>query len=120
MCLNFLVVIRYKLSRYIINIPFNEFVFKLVFTGISKSAETYHKSRTEETNGARIFCGKSNLTIWTRNDEEFSQELDKTAKERDQRRNKHKEKHKKKKKKKKHYRSESEESDSESDIDYLD
>ena len=29
MCLNFLVVIRYKLSRYIINIPFNEFVFKL-------------------------------------------------------------------------------------------
>lgn len=50
----------------------------------------------------------------------FFAELDKTAKERDQRRNKHKEKHKKKKKKKKHYRSESEESDSESDIEYLD
>ena len=48
------------------------------------------------------------------------QDLDKSAKERDQRRNKHKEKHKKKKKKKKHYRSETEESDSESDIEYLD
>merc|ERR1711997_124514 len=50
----------------------------------------------------------------------FFADLDKSAKERDQRRNKHKEKHKKKKKKKKHYRSESEESDSESDIEYLD
>lgn len=50
----------------------------------------------------------------------FFADLDKNAKERDQRRNKHKEKHKKKKKKKKHYRSETEESDSESDIDYLD
>ena len=49
------------------------------------------------------------------------QELDKSAKERDQRRNKHKEKHKKKKKKKKQqYRSESEESDSDSDIEYFD
>jgi len=50
----------------------------------------------------------------------FFADLDKSAKERDQRRNKHKEKHKKKKKKKKHYRSETEESDSESDMEYLD
>ena len=48
----------------------------------------------------------------------FLQDLDRNARERDERRNKNK--HKKKKKKKKHYRSESEDSDSESDIEYLD
>ena len=92
-----------------------------MFPGISESPEADHQSGTQETDGTCLLCGKTGtlsegimIIIF------HLQDLDKSAKERDQRRNKHKEKHKKKKKKKKHYRSESEESDSESDIDYFD
>jgi len=104
MCLNYLVVSRYRLSRYIINALFNEFVFKL-----------WYLQESQKVPKLTINLGPKRPM-----EHAFFAELDKTAKERDQRRNKHKEKHKKKKKKKKHYRSESEESDSESDIDYLD
>ena len=95
-----------------------------MFPGISESPETDHQSWTEETDGTRLFCGKIGLRLALSEGKMliifYMQDLDKSAKERDQRRNKHKEKHKKKKKKKKHYRSETEESDSESDIDYFD